>query len=139
MEARDLSLEDIAIGDTVSFSRTWEEGDVTLFAQLSGDQNPLHLDEQYAATTQFKKRLVHGMLTGSLCSRLVGMYLPGKRCLYLKQDLSFLAPVFIGDTVTVEGVVVAKSLSTSLVFIEIKMHTTSQLVLEGKACVQLLP
>lgn len=114
MEPKDLSLNDINIGDTVSFIRVFTEKDVKDFTKLSGDENPLHTDENYASKTKFGQKLVHGMLVGSLCSTLVGMYMPGKRCLYLDQTLSFKNPVFINDKLTVAGKVLSKSISTGI-------------------------
>lgn len=138
MEARDLVMEDIHIGDSDSFDRLWTEEDVNTFAKVSGDMNPLHMDEEYAQTTKFKGRLVHGMLVASLCSTLVGMYIPGKRCLYLSQSLFFKNPVYIGDTVTITGTVTAKSLSTKIVSIAISIRRGEEEVLEGEARVQVL-
>jgi acyl dehydratase len=131
-------MEDIQIGDTASFDRLWKEEDILTFAALSGDTNPLHMDDEYAQTTQFKRRLVHGMLVASLCSTLVGMHIPGKRCLYLSQSLFFKNPVYIGDTVTITGTVTAKSLSTKIVSIAISIRRGEEEVLEGEARVQVL-
>ncbi len=138
MNLKDLSINDISVGDSVSFNRTWTDEDVRAFALLSRDMNPLHLNEEYARTTKFKHRLVHGMLVGSACSELVGMYLPGKRCLYLRQTLSFKKPVFIGDTVTVHGVVKTKSLSTGILDISISITKGDDEVIDGMATVQVL-
>lgn len=138
MKASDLTINDINVGDQSSFDRTFSENDVQVFSELSGDINPLHTDEKYANTTAFKKRLVHGMLVGSLCSRLVGMYLPGKRCLYLKQTLSFKRPVFIGDTVKVCGKVISKSEVTKILTIIINIKKGEEIVMEGEANVQVL-
>lgn len=138
MEARDLKLSDIQVGDHASFDRTFSEQDVQTFADLSGDTNLLHTDETYAQTTTFKHRLVHGMLVGSLCSTLVGMYLPGKRCLYVRQTLSFKKPVFIGDTITVFGTVMAKSEATHILTLSIVMKKDENVVLEGEAHVQVI-
>ncbi len=138
MKAEDLRMEDIQIGDTASFDRLWTEEDVLIFATLSGDTNPLHMDDDYAQTTQFKKRLVHGMLVASVCSTLVGMYIPGKRCLYLSQTLSFKKPVFIGDTVVVTGVVTAKSSVTKILSIAITVRKGEEEVMIGEAKVQVL-
>lgn len=138
MKPRSLSIGDIAVGDEAHFTREWKEEDVTSFAEVSGDHNPLHTDSEYAATTQFGKRLVHGMLTASLCSRLIGMYLPGERCLYLDQTLSFKKPVFIGDTVMVKGTVTAKSEVTSILTIQIVITKGPEEVMTGIAHVQVL-
>ena len=140
MIPRDLTIDDIKIGDSASFERSFSEKDVDDFAKLSGDSNPLHTDEAYAKTTKFKRRIVHGMLVGSLCSALVGMQIPGKRCLYLSQTLDFRKPVFIGDKLTVNGVVRSKSLSTRMIEIEIIIkNDAEETVLKGIAKVQVLP
>lgn len=138
MEAKDLSLDDIHVGDKAMCSRTWKEEDVVIFSEISGDANPLHMDTSYASTTQFGQRIVHGMLVGSLCSQLVGMHLPGKRCLYLQQTLRFKNPVFIGDSIIAEGVVVAKSISTRILTITITMKKNDSIIIEGEAVVKVL-
>ncbi len=138
MEARDISFEDIHVGDTATFSRTWSEKDVLDFAEISGDTNPLHVDEEYAKTTMFKQRLVHGMLLGSLCSQFVGMYIPGKKCLYLNQTLAFKKPVYIGDTVDVRGEVVAKSDATKIITIAITMTKGEEVVVVGESHAQVI-
>jgi 3-hydroxybutyryl-CoA dehydratase len=137
-KVKDLSMDDITVGDISSFSRMWTEEDVLSFSKLSGDINPLHLDESYAQITQFGRRLVHGMLVASLCSRLVGVYLPGKRCLYLGQTLLFKKPVYIGDTVIVTGTVMSKSVATKILSISISMTREGEEVLAGEARVQVL-
>lgn len=138
MIPQDLTMEDIHIGDRASFSRTFTETDVANFAMLSGDENPLHTDESYASTTIFGRRVIHGMLLGSLCSRFVGMHIPGKRCLYLSQQLAFKLPVFIGDIVEVVGTVLTKSESTRLISISIIMKRGDDIVVEGTAFAQVL-
>lgn len=138
MNARELSFEEINIGDTDSFSRTWTEEDVIAFANLSGDNNPLHTDDSYAKGTKFGQRLVHGMLLGSLFSRFVGMYIPGKNCLYLSQSLIFKNPVFIGDEIEVIGKVISKSESTKILSISIIMKKGEEIVVEGEAKVQVI-
>lgn len=138
MESQDLTLHDISLGSSASFDRTFEEKDVLDFAKCSGDTNPLHLDDEYAATTVFKKRLVHGMLLGSLCSKFVGVYIPGKRCLYISQSLMFKKPVFIGDTIRVTGTVVAKSEVTKMITIAFVFTRNDDIVVTGEARAQVL-
>lgn len=138
IDAKDYCMEDIVVGATASFSRTWTEEDVFSFSKVSGDRNPLHMDKVYASTTQFKERIVHGMLVASLCSTLVGMYLPGKKCLYLSQTLSFKKPVYIGDTVKVVGIVFSKSIATKILSISISITRGNEEVLVGEARVQVL-
>lgn len=139
MDARDLRFEDIEVGDIASFERVITQADVDAFAALSGDTNPLHVDAAYAATTQFKKPLVHGMLVGSLCSQLVGMHLPGKRCLYLEQTLQFKKPVYAGDSLMVRGTVTHISTATRVLTIAISVTKGQDEVLAGIAKVQVLP
>lgn len=91
---------DFKIGDTASYTKTFSQEDVVLFAGLTGDSNSVHLDEEFARNTIFKGRVVHGMLTAGLISTVIGTILPGIGSIYLSQSLKFLAPVRIGDTVT---------------------------------------
>ena len=88
------------IGETASRTMTISDEDVRGFAKITGDTNSIHLDDNYAASTPFGRRIVHGMLTASLISAVIGNDLPGIGTIYLGQDLKFRAPVFIGDTVT---------------------------------------
>jgi 3-hydroxybutyryl-CoA dehydratase len=88
------------VGDSASLTKTFSESDVLRFAEISGDKNPIHIDPEFAATTQFERQLVHGMLTAGMISAVLGMQLPGRGSIYLKQELNFRAPVYIGDTVT---------------------------------------
>jgi 3-hydroxybutyryl-CoA dehydratase len=87
-------------GDTASLSKTISDQDIVGFAEVVGDNNPVHLDEEYASKTMFKKRIAHGMLCGGLISAVIGTKLPGPGAIYLSQTLKFMAPVYIGDTVT---------------------------------------
>lgn len=93
------------IGQQASCSKTITETDFILFAGISGDFNPVHIDKEYAKQTRFKQRIAHGLLTSSLLSQLLGVHLPGKGSIYVEQNMRFLAPVFIGDTVTAEATV----------------------------------
>lgn len=90
----------LVVGTTASRSKTFTEDDVRLFADLSQDANPVHLDETFAAQTRFGRRIVHGMLTAALISAVIGNDLPGPGTIYLSQSLQFKAPVYLGDTVT---------------------------------------
>jgi 3-hydroxybutyryl-CoA dehydratase len=87
-------------GDTASLSKTISDQDIVGFAEVVGDNNPVHLDEEYASKTMFKKRIAHGMLCGGLISAVIGTKLPGPGTIYLSQTLKFMAPAYIGDTVT---------------------------------------
>ena len=95
-----LSIKNLEVGQSASFGKTVTESDVYLFAGISGDFNPVHVDEVYAKEGMFKKRIAHGMLTASFISTVLGTKLPGPGAIYAKQELKFLAPVFFGDTIT---------------------------------------
>jgi 3-hydroxybutyryl-CoA dehydratase len=90
----------LKLGDTASLTRKVTDADIRAFADLSGDHNPIHLDDGYAATTRFGQRIAHGMFGASLISAVIGNELPGTGSIYLSQTLKFLAPVYLGDTVT---------------------------------------
>ncbi len=93
-------ISEISIGDSSELVKVITEKDVAMFGEITGDMNPAHFDAEYAAKTIFKKRIAHGMLCGSLFSTIVGTVLPGRGSIYLKQDLKFLAPVYLNDTLT---------------------------------------
>ena len=92
-------LEDLSVGMEESISNTVSEKDINAFAEVSGDRNPVHLDAAYAATTLFKERIAHGMLSAAYISSVFGMKIPGPGAIYVSQTLNFKAPVKIGDTV----------------------------------------
>jgi 3-hydroxybutyryl-CoA dehydratase len=93
-------FEAFRVGDTTTFSKTVSEADILLFAAVSGDNYPLHVDAEYAKQTRFGRRAAHGMLTASLLSTVVGLMLQKPGGIYVEQSLRFRAPVFIGDTLT---------------------------------------
>jgi 3-hydroxybutyryl-CoA dehydratase len=130
----DYSFNEIKIGLEHHFEVSIDEKLENGFAKISGDFNPLHMDEQYAKETKFEKRVCHGMLLGSFFSRLVGMYLPGKNALYFSQNLNFIAPCFIGDIVIVKGKVIDKSESTKMIKIETTIkNNAGKLLVDGIA------
>lgn len=92
--------DDFQVGEQASFTKTITEADVTTFAGLIGDFNPLHVDAEYARKSRFGRRVAHGMFTGGLISAVLGNKLPGPGAIYLSQQIEFLAPVYIGDTIT---------------------------------------
>ena len=118
-------FEDIKVGQKFKFSVKITEKLLDDFAVISGDQNPLHMDENYANTTPFKKRVCHGMLLASFFSRLIGMHLPGKNALYFSQSLNFKSPCFIGDEVTIEGEIVYKSMATKILALNTAIYNQS--------------
>lgn len=96
-----FTYDEISIGQTARYSKLIEERDIQLFAAVSGDVNPVHLDAEFAAGTPFGERIAHGMLTGAIISAALAMELPGPGTVYLSQSLKFRLPVKLGDTVTV--------------------------------------
>lgn len=100
MHLHGLYFEDLSIGQSASFAKTISEADIVLFTAVSGDTNPVHINQEYAEQTQFKGRVAHGMLTASLISTVLGTRLPGPGTIYMGQNLRFTAPVPMGATVT---------------------------------------
>ncbi|MEE9910600.1 MAG: MaoC family dehydratase [Deltaproteobacteria bacterium] len=94
------SIDKLHVGDTAEFAKTVSETDIYLYAGITGDFNPAHINEAYAKNTFFKTRIAHGMLTAGFVSAIIASQLPGPGTIYMKQELSFLAPVRIGDTIT---------------------------------------
>jgi 3-hydroxybutyryl-CoA dehydratase len=129
--AVDRSFESLRVGETCTRTHTITAEHISAFAAISGDHNPLHMDESYAAVTQFKKPLVHGMFLGALVSELVGMHLPGMRCLLVKETLEFKLPVFVGDTVHIEGTLAHKSEVARILEIHIRILRDADTVAEG--------
>jgi 3-hydroxybutyryl-CoA dehydratase len=93
-------FDEIKVGDKAEFSKTISETDLYLYCGISGDFNPLHVNALYASKSIFKGRIVHGLLVASLISNVVGMKLPGPGSIYITQDLAFLRPAYVGDTIT---------------------------------------
>ena len=123
------TFDEIEVGLTRQFQITITESMVDDFAKLTGDFSPIHIDEDYARTTTFQRRVVHGMLLASFLSRMDGMYLPGKHALYFSQSLDFRYPCFIGDIITVSSIVVDKSQSTKILKIESKITNQDDKIL----------
>ena len=94
------TIDQLKVGDVAEFAKTVTETDIYLYAGITGDFNPAHINEAYAKNTFFKTRIAHGMLTAGFISAIIANQLPGPGTIYLKQELSFLAPVRIGDTIT---------------------------------------
>ena len=99
------SIDDFEPGQHATFSKTFTEDDVRRFIEITGDVNPLHVDDDFAAGTRFGRRVLHGMLTASIFSTMAGMLIPGAGAIYRSQSLTFLRPVHIGDTVTAHFVI----------------------------------
>ncbi len=124
MYTQGRSYEEIAIGDTASFTKTITETDVYLYAGISGDFNPVHIDEEYAKTTRFGRRIAHGGLAGSLLAPVLGMKLPGLGTVALEVTQKYRAPVYPGDTITCKVEVTARI--ERLKALEMKILWTNQ-------------
>jgi len=98
-------IDDFFAGQHVTLTKTFTDDDVRRFVDITGDVNPLHVDDEFAAKTRFGRRVIHGMLTASILSTMVGMILPGTGAIYRSQTIEFLLPVHVGDTVTAHFVV----------------------------------
>lgn len=131
------TLQELQVGDCDEFAKTVSEADVYMFAGVTGDMNPAHINEAYAEKTFFKTRIAHGMLSASFISAVLGMKLPGPGTIYLKQELNFLAPVHIGDTITAKVEVVEISVEDKLVILKTTCsNQAGDLVLDGQATVK---
>jgi 3-hydroxybutyryl-CoA dehydratase len=126
-----FTYDELTIGQTATYAKTIGERDIQLFAAVSGDVNPLHLDPDYAATTAFGERIAHGMLTGAVVSAALAMELPGPGTIYLAQSLRFRLPVKIGDTVTVELEITDKQDRRKTVTLDCKVFNQHRKLVAG--------
>jgi 3-hydroxybutyryl-CoA dehydratase len=130
------SIEQIEVGDAAEFTKTISESDIYLFAGVTGDLNPAHINETYAKDTFFKSRIAHGMLLAGFISGVIGMKLPGPGAIYIRQELKFLAPARIGDTITAR--VEVTHIQAEKNRITLKTTCTNQddtLVMDGEALI----
>ncbi|MCT7516372.1 MaoC family dehydratase [Aliarcobacter cryaerophilus] len=128
-----IPLEEIEIGMNVSYSQTITDADVKAFSGISGDRNPIHLDEQYAEKSRYKKRIAHGLMTASYFSALFGTKIPGEGCVYVSQSLNFKRPVYIGDTVVATVEVISVDLAKKRVFFRTTCKVKNKVVTDGEA------
>jgi len=126
-------LEDITPGMSAVFGKTITEADLVMFAGVSGDTNPLHLDEGFARQTMAKGRIAHGMVTASLISTIVGTLLPGPGSVWVSQTIRFVAPVRIGDNVVARGEVIEVMADRSRIRMSTVCRVGDKTVLEGEA------
>jgi len=125
-----------AVGARARLSRTFSDGDIETFVRLSGDDSPIHVDEEYAARSRFGRRIVHGLLAVSQLSAVLGTLLPGPGTIYLSQSFQFKAPVFIGDTITSEVIVEEVRADKPIVTLRtILTNQDGKIVIEGQAVV----
>ena len=133
----ELAYSDIKIGAEASFAKTITEGDVVLYAGITGDFNPIHIDAEYARQSMFKERIAHGMLVSGLISAVLGTQLPGPNSIYLGQELKFTAPVKIGDTVTAVITVTDKRDDKRIITLKTTVsNQRGEVVVDGSAVVK---
>ena len=130
-----IAYEDLVVGQTARIAKTITEADILMFAAVSLDSNPVHLDAEAAAGSMFKERIAHGMLSAGLISALLGTRLPGPGTVYLAQTLRFRAPVKIGDTVTAEVEVTALDPGRKRVMLKTTCFVKGKPVIDGEATV----
>ena len=134
-ELHGLYFEDLRLGQSAIYARTVTEADIVLFAGISGDTNPVHINEEFASGTMFSGRIAHGMLTASLISTVIGTRLPGPGAIYVSQTLRFKAPVRIGDTVTARATITDLLPEKRRATISTVATVRNKVVLEGEAVV----
>lgn len=130
------TIAEIKTGDFAEFSKTISEADISLFAGITGDLNPAHINEEYAKNTFFKTRIAHGILQAGFISATIGMQLPGPGTIYIRQELNFLAPVRIGDTITARAEVSEINVEKNRVILKTTcLNQNGETVLDGQALV----
>lgn len=130
------TIDELKVGDAAEFAKTVSESDIYLYTGVTGDFNPAHINEEYAKTTFFKSRIAHGMLTAGFISAVIGAKLPGPGTIYMKQELNFLAPVRIGDTITARAEIIEIISEKNRVSLKTTcMNQDGTIVLDGKALV----
>ena len=133
----DLRFSQIKLGSEYSFNKVFSNGDILSFAKLTGDFNPLHINPNHGHKI-FKQNIVHGMLAASLFSTLVGMYCPGKNCLYLSQEIEFIKPIYPNQKISVKGTVANKVEALKILCIKTEVLVDGKVAISGQAKVKVL-
>jgi acyl dehydratase len=132
--AAKYKLDDIELGMKKQFKVIITETMANEFAKLSGDYTPLHMDEQYGKNSTFKRKICHGLLLVSFFSRLIGMHLPGENALCISHTINYMFPGFIDDEITVEGLVINKSIATKIITLKTTITNNSgKCLIDGQA------
>lgn len=132
-------FDSINIGDLAEFTHKITHNDIDIFASLTGDFNPLHISQEFAKSTSFQKPVVHGMLSASFISTIIGTKLPGEGALWLSQTLEFLLPAFVGDTILIQSKVINKSASTQSLVLDTKIKNQhNQILITGTSTVKMV-
>jgi len=128
-----LSIEEIKVGMEVSYSQTITDADIKSFSGISGDKNPIHMNEEYANKSRFKRRIAHGLMSASYFSALFGTKLPGEGAIYVSQSLQFKRAVYLGDTVVATVIVKKIDLKKRRVFFRTVCKVGNKIVIDGEA------
>jgi len=128
-----LPIEELVVGMEISYSQTITDADVKAFAGLSGDHNPIHMSDEYAESSRFKKRMAHGLMSASFFSALFGTKIPGPGCVYVSQSLRFKRAVYLGDTVTATVIIDEVDLEKRRVFFKTVCKVKKRVVIDGEA------
>ncbi|MHC8315347.1 MaoC family dehydratase [Pseudomonas sp. LB3P31] len=128
-----VPINEIEVGMKASYSQTITDADIKAYAGISGDHNPVHVDSEYAAGSRFGKRIAHGLMSAGFFSAIFGMRIPGPGCVYVSQNLNFLRPVYIDDTVTAEVIVTRVDQEKRRVFFETTCRVKGKKVITGSA------
>lgn len=130
--------KDLKVGDKASLTKIFSENNVLKFSLLSGDENPIHFDQDYAFTTRFKKRIVQGPYVAALFGGILGSEVPGPGTIYLNQNTNFIAPVFIGDTVTANVEILSMREDKPIIKLRTWATRNDEIVLDGEATILFL-
>lgn len=128
-----MAIDEMSIGMSASYSQTITDADIKGFAGISGDNNPVHMSDEYAAESRFGKRIAHGFISASFFSALFGTRIPGPGCVYVSQNLNFKRPVYIGDTVTATVTVTNIDRDKSRVLFDTVCKVKGKIVIDGNA------
>lgn len=128
-------FEDLSVGQSDEYSRTITESDILIFAGVSGDTNPVHLNHEFASETMFEGCIAHGLLTASYISTVIGTKMPGPGCIYVGQTLKFKGPVKAGDTVIARATIIEKIEEKKFVKIQTQCLVGDKVVLDGEATI----
>jgi 3-hydroxybutyryl-CoA dehydratase len=134
-----LDISDLRVGMIESYTQIICDKDINSFAEISGDRNPVHLDDEYAKNTIFKKRIAHGFMSASFFSALFGTRLPGEGCVYVSQQLFFKKPIYIGDQVTAYIELIDINVKKRRAFFDTYCKVNGRIVIDGKAEIYIPP
>jgi len=135
MFERGMDIDEIVVGMSASYSQTITDADIKSFAVISGDNNPVHMSDEYAEASRFKKRISHGLMSASFFSGLFGTKLPGEGCVYVSQNLIFKRPVYIGDTIIATVEVTGIDISKRRVLFSTVCKVNNKIVIDGSAVI----